>query len=90
MKTLLLLLIRLYQKCISPLFPRCCRYYPSCSCYASAAVQRFGAGKGSVLALHRLLRCNPWARGGLDPVPDFFSWNALLHKKQSSQSMNLK
>lgn len=81
MKSFLLLIICFYQKCISPLFPRCCRYYPSCSCYAATAVSRFGALKGSVLALHRLLRCNPWARGGLDFVPDSFSWNALWCRK---------
>ncbi|MBR0484864.1 MAG: membrane protein insertion efficiency factor YidD [Oscillospiraceae bacterium] len=81
MKYILILLIRLYQKCISPLFPRCCRYYPSCSCYACTAIQRFGAGKGTVLALHRLLRCHPWARGGVDEVPDAFSLKIFVQKK---------
>ena len=81
MKSLLMLIIRFYQKCISPLFPQCCRYYPSCSCYAATAVSRFGAFKGSVLAMHRLLRCNPWARGGVDFVPDSFSWNFLRSRK---------
>ena len=73
MKSLLLLLIGIYQKCLSPLLPRCCRYYPSCSCYAKIAIERFGAGKGSVLAVRRLLRCHPWARGGVDEVPYTFS-----------------
>ena len=81
-KNILLVLIRFYQKCISPLFPRCCRFYPSCSCYAVTAIQRFGACKGSVLALHRIFRCNPWSRGGNDQVPDTFSWKALVQKKQ--------
>ncbi|MBR4320790.1 MAG: membrane protein insertion efficiency factor YidD [Oscillospiraceae bacterium] len=84
MKRLLLWLIRFYQKCISPLFPRCCRYYPSCSHYAGTAIARFGVCKGSALALTRLLRCNPWARGGVDFVPETFSWNALVQKKQQS------
>ena len=84
MKPFLIFLIHFYRKCISPLFPPCCRYYPSCSCYALTAVQRFGAGKGMILAVYRLLRCNPWARGGLDPVPDSFSWKTLVQKKQSS------
>jgi len=82
MKSLLLMLIRLYQKVISPLFPPCCRYYPSCSCYARTAVERFGAGKGSVLAVSRVLRCHPWARGGVDEVPASFSWKYALFRKK--------
>lgn len=85
MKSVLLLLIRIYQKCISPLFPRCCRYYPSCSHYAGTAIQRFGACKGSALALCRLLRCHPWARGGVDFVPESFRWKDLVQKKQQSR-----
>ncbi len=69
MRYVLMLLIRFYRKCISPLFPPCCRYYPTCSAYALQAVERFGAVKGSWLALCRLLRCHPWARGGVDEVP---------------------
>ncbi len=84
MKLLLLLCIRFYRKFLSPLFPRCCRYYPSCSCYAGTAIERFGAVKGSLLAARRILRCNPWARGGVDPVPAVFSWDLLVQKKQSS------
>lgn len=70
MKHVLMLLIRCYQKCISPLFPPCCRYYPTCSAYALTAVERFGAVKGLILAASRLLRCHPWARGGLEEVPE--------------------
>lgn len=69
MRYVLMLLIRSYRKWISPLFPPCCRYYPTCSAYALQAVERFGAVKGSWLALCRLLRCHPWARGGVDEVP---------------------
>lgn len=65
----LVLLIRLYQRFISPMFPPSCRYYPSCSAYAVTALQRFGPVKGSWLALRRLLRCHPWAAGGVDHVP---------------------
>ncbi|MDE5563887.1 MAG: membrane protein insertion efficiency factor YidD [Oscillospiraceae bacterium] len=77
MKWLLMLLIRIYRKCISPLFPPCCRYYPSCSAYALTAVERFGALKGTVLAALRLLRCHPWARGGFDEVPEEVSWRKI-------------
>ncbi len=69
--------IRFYRRCISPLFPPCCRYIPSCSAYALEAVMRFGAIKGMILAVSRLLRCHPWARGGFDEVPETFSWKKL-------------
>ena len=62
--------IRLYQWLLSPLLGQRCRYYPSCSEYAVQAIQRFGILRGVVLAGWRLLRCNPWSRGGLDPVDD--------------------
>ncbi|GMO47318.1 MAG: hypothetical protein Ta2B_29350 [Termitinemataceae bacterium] len=66
----LLLLIKIYKAAISPYIPRCCRFYPSCSVYASQAVQQHGAFYGSVLAIIRLLRCQPFSRGGYDPVPE--------------------
>ena len=62
-------LIRFYQICISPLFPPSCRFYPTCSEYALDAVRKYGAFKGSFLACKRILRCNPYCRGGYDPVP---------------------
>ena len=65
---LCLLLIKGYQYCISPLFPPCCRYTPTCSQYAVEAVSRYGAGKGVWIAFCRILRCHPFARGGYDPV----------------------
>jgi putative membrane protein insertion efficiency factor len=61
-------LIRLYQRRISPLLPRRCRYHPTCSAYAVQAIERFGILRGSVLALWRVLRCNPFSHGGHDPV----------------------
>lgn len=70
MKELLLWLIKGYQKWISPIKPKCCRFYPSCSKYAAEALKRHGAGKGSILAVWRILRCNPWNRGGIDFVPE--------------------
>jgi hypothetical protein len=60
--------IRLYQRFISPLLPRRCKYEPTCSAYAVDAVRSYGALRGSVLALWRLLRCNPFSDGGVDPV----------------------
>ena len=65
-----LLLIRLYQYCISPHFPPCCRYIPSCSAYAYEAVEKFGPLKGLFLAVKRVLRCHPFSSGGYDPVPE--------------------
>ncbi|MCL1814376.1 MAG: membrane protein insertion efficiency factor YidD [Treponema sp.] len=68
MKSIVLFLIWLYQKAISPYLRPRCRYYPSCSAYAWEAVQRYGAWKGSFMALKRLLRCHPFHQGGYDPV----------------------
>ena len=62
--------IRLYQRVISPLFPRRCKYHPTCSAYAVDAVREFGVLKGLVLAVWRLLRCNPWSHGGVDHAHD--------------------
>ncbi len=68
---LILGLIRIYQAVFSPaLPPDTCRYYPSCSHYGYQAVYRFGAIKGSALAIWRVLRCNPFSKGGFDPVPE--------------------
>ncbi|HEX7241828.1 MAG TPA: membrane protein insertion efficiency factor YidD [Longimicrobiaceae bacterium] len=61
--------IRFYQRGISPLTPPACRFQPTCSQYGLEAVQRYGAARGSWLALRRLLRCHPFCRGGYDPVP---------------------
>jgi putative membrane protein insertion efficiency factor len=66
----LVLLVRLYQRLVSPLLPPSCRFYPSCSAYAVAALERHGALRGSLLTVKRLCRCHPFNPGGLDPVPD--------------------
>lgn len=65
----LVLLVRLYQRLISPMRPATCRFYPSCSQYAVTALTRFGPVRGSWLAARRIGRCNPWNPGGVDPVP---------------------
>ena len=62
-------LIRLYQRNLSPMHPPCCRFRPTCSQYALEAVEEYGFIKGGLLALWRVLRCNPLCKGGYDPVP---------------------
>lgn len=69
MKIVLLLLIRFYRGFLSPLKPPSCRYIPTCSEYAMIAVEKYGALKGSLLAVKRILRCHPFHKGGYDPVP---------------------
>lgn len=70
MKRLLLYLIGLYHRWISPAFPRRCKYHPTCSDYAAQAVTELGPLRGSILAAWRLLRCNPLSDGGIDDVAD--------------------
>ena len=69
MKKLLLALVKFYRTAISPYRPPCCRYYPTCSQYALEAIEKYGALKGGYLAFRRILRCNPFHKGGYDPVP---------------------
>ncbi len=64
-----LVLLRGYQIFFSPLLPRSCRFYPSCSEYACQALKRYGLGKGLLLSCKRLVKCHPWHPGGFDPVP---------------------
>lgn len=66
---ILTLLVRFYQLAISPYFPSSCRYNPTCSHYAIDALKKHGPLKGSWLAIKRIGRCHPWAKGGYDPVP---------------------
>ncbi len=68
MRNVLINLIRFYRKNISPLKSPCCRYVPTCSQYAIEAVEKHGAFKGGLMAVWRILRCNPLSKGGYDPV----------------------
>jgi len=83
MQRLLIALIALYKRAISPLLPGCCRFVPSCSEYAREAVLRFGPLNGSLLAAWRLLRCQPLCRPGFDPVPETLSWRALFTRSRA-------
>lgn len=67
-----ILAIRIYQRFISRYLPPRCRFYPSCSRYAAEAIRKHGAVKGIVMGTWRILRCNPFSRGGVDYVPDRF------------------
>ena len=70
MKTIFLALIRFYQRYVSPAFPPACRFRPTCSAYAYEAINKYGCVKGGLLALWRILRCNPFNRSDpYDPVP---------------------
>lgn len=69
-RKLLLGTIHMYQRHLSPLFPARCIYMPTCSEYARQAIERYGAAKGSALAVKRVLRCHPFHKGGYDPVPE--------------------
>lgn len=68
-KFLLIGIIKIYRKFISPVLPDSCRFYPTCSQYAITAIEKYGPGKGSLLAARRILRCHPFNPGGYDPVP---------------------
>lgn len=73
MKHVLLFFIRFYQRAISPHFPAVCRFTPTCSAYAAEAITRFGALKGTWLALRRIISCRPGGGHGYDPVPEKIS-----------------
>ncbi|MBQ6863850.1 MAG: membrane protein insertion efficiency factor YidD [Clostridia bacterium] len=81
MKKFLLTAIRFYQRHISPLFPPMCRYYPTCSQYAVQAIEKYGPLRGSFLAAKRLLRCNQFFPGGVDPVPELSGKKNIRKRK---------
>jgi putative membrane protein insertion efficiency factor len=70
MKHVMIWLVSLYRKIISPIKPPCCRFTPTCSAYAIVAFRKRGFFAGMILTVWRILRCNPFSKGGYDPVPD--------------------
>ncbi|MCJ7471770.1 MAG: membrane protein insertion efficiency factor YidD [Actinobacteria bacterium] len=68
MKIIIIFFIKTYKKFISPILPDSCRFYPSCSQYAMDAIEKYGALKGGMMTTYRILRCNPFNKGGYDPV----------------------
>jgi uncharacterized protein len=68
MRRLLLEPIRLYRRFVSPMLPATCRYWPTCSQYTLQSIQKYGVLKGGLLGAWRIVRCNPWSKGGIDPV----------------------
>ena len=74
LRTLMVLPIRAYRRWISPLTPPSCRFHPTCSSYGEEAILRHGILKGCLLAAWRILRCQPFCKGGLDPVPPPGRW----------------
>ena len=75
MKKFFIWSIKAYRIFISPLFPPTCRFVPTCSQYAIEAIEKFGIFQGSWLTLQRILRCNPFCRGGYDPVPELLNFD---------------
>lgn len=82
MRYLIVALIRVYQRWISPLFPAVCRYRPSCSHYTLQAVRKYGSIRGCWLGVLRILRCNPFSEGGWDPVPEQYDIFGRHHGKK--------
>jgi len=69
MKFLILKIIRVYQKYLSPLLGPSCRFHPTCSEYTFQAIETYGVFRGGILAIKRILKCNPWGGSGADPLP---------------------
>ncbi len=88
--TLALLPIRAYRRFLSPALGQRCRYYPTCSAYAEESVRELGAFRGMILAAWRVLRCNPFSRGGLDPVSERTLFRTATPRNPASFRENLK
>ena len=80
MNKLLIGLVNVYKKFISPVLPPTCRYYPTCSTYMIDALKKHGAILGLIMGISRIIRCNPFIKGGVDPVPDYFTLRRNPHQ----------
>ncbi len=85
MKTILIVFIKFYHAAISPFLPKACRFTPTCSQYAIEAIMKFGAIRGTLLSAYRILRCNPFCRGGYDPVPEKFTFKRQSYEEKEEQ-----
>lgn len=86
MKHLLIAFVKFWRALVSPLYGDVCKYHPSCSAYGLQALQTRGALMGSLLAVWRILRCNPWSKGGYDPVPGSLEHDAWLAEQAAAGS----
>ncbi|MBE6673817.1 MAG: membrane protein insertion efficiency factor YidD [Ruminococcaceae bacterium] len=86
MKTILIVFIKFYHAAISPFLPKACRFTPTCSQYAIEAIKKFGAIRGTLLSAYRILRCNPFCRGGYDPVPERFTFKRQSYEEKEEQT----
>lgn len=68
MKKLVIIILKTYKKYLSGFFPPYCKYHPTCSMYAIEAIEKYGIFKGGLMTIYRVLRCNPFSKGGYDPV----------------------
>ncbi|MBO5212978.1 MAG: membrane protein insertion efficiency factor YidD [Clostridia bacterium] len=87
MKRIFKFFIKGYRKLISPLKRPCCRFTPTCSQYALDAIDKFGAIRGMLLAIWRVLRCNPFGKGGYDPVPEKFTFKRQKNIGENNENV---
>ena len=90
MKKLFLFIIKFYRKYISPMKSTKCPYIPSCSEYGMEAIEKYGALKGGALALWRIIRCNPFSKGGYDPVPSMKAKASTKTSVKTKKEKNVK
>jgi len=89
LKRALILAIRLYQTCLSPILGNHCRFYPTCSQYAIDALQEYGLVQGVLKATWRIIRCNPFSKGGYDPVKKEINISEPLNSEQKEEALHL-
>lgn len=83
---MIIFLLRIYKRCLSPLMPPLCRFQPTCSEYMIDAIRKQGAVKGLIMGCARIIRCNPFCEGGYDPVPENFT----LHRNNKKKDKIIK